>query len=138
MKTLTIKIPKVEELNDEDEKEKDVDAEFMNGKLKDYYQIDPFELNKTDHFRYTQNKYKEQGRRCSYGICHGITTDGKIETNSYGEQKFKNWFLDPENNFKKLLFYVKHEPEYTGFCISCSSAVNEPYTRCFKCLRKKN
>ena len=81
-------------------------------KLDDYDITDFSTFKVGDHFRYTQNKYRENGRKLAYGVLHGIDKENKIlEVNGYTnndeEQKFPNWHIDISNKYKNYVFYSK-------------------------------
>ena len=49
-------------------------------KLADYEIVDFKDLHLKDHFRYSSNKYKEQGRKLAYGVIHKIDRENKFLT----------------------------------------------------------
>ena len=84
-------------------------------KLTDYDIIDFSSLILGDHFRYTQNKYKEAGRKVAYGVVHGIDNNNQIlEVNCYKsndeeDYKYPNWKIDLKNKYKNYILYNKIE-----------------------------
>ena len=83
-------------------------------KLRDYDIISFSSLKMGDHFRYTSNKYREQGRKLSYGVVHGFDKENKIlEVNGYTaddeDQKYPNWNIDYNNKYKHYVFYTKRD-----------------------------
>ena len=90
-------------------------------KLNDYVLTDFSSLIHGDHFRYTQNKYKESGRKLNYGVVHGIDKDNKIlEVNGYThsdqEAKYPNWEIDLNNKYKNYILYKKRDKRGEDFC----------------------
>ena len=57
-----------------------------------------------------ENKYKEEGRKLTYGVCVD-NSDGVITCNKYvpkGEHaEFEDWGLEIDNAYKKYRFYKK-------------------------------
>ena len=83
-------------------------------KLKDYEVVKNLNsINVGDHFRYTQNKYQQQGRKLCYAVVHSIDYDNQIlEVNGFKpkhseEQKYANWQIDYINKYKNYIFYKK-------------------------------
>ena len=81
-------------------------------KLVDYEIVDFKDLHVKDHFRYSSNKYKEQGRKLAYGVIHKIDRENKILTvNGYvannDQPQFPDWDIEVDNKYKKYVFYRK-------------------------------
>jgi hypothetical protein len=101
-------------------------------KLQDYELIEPEKLKAGSHFRYSKNKYKEEGRSCNYAIVKKVLEDGTLVVNGY-KSKFQDWKIKPSCRYKQYLFYKKKELEYTGECLKCGNDVDEPYFICYTC-----
>jgi hypothetical protein len=84
--------------------------ETFSGKLSGYYEVKGKIIKKAEHFYYSQNKYKEEGRKLTYGVCVD-NSDGVITCNKYvpkGEHaEFEDWELEIDNAYKKYRFYKK-------------------------------
>ena len=104
-------------------------------KLTGYTEVSIDELKINDHIRYTSNKYKEEGRKISYGVVKSINP---LTVNSYKDMKFANWKLDVMNKYKNIRLYMKLDKVYSGFCVKCSYPINIKYERCFTCLNENN
>ena len=115
----------------------DIDEEFLETKLKDYKLLtDLSTVQMGDHLRYTSNKYKEDGRKCSYIIIKSIDEAGIFQANSY-KPIYKDWKIDPFNQYKKYRFYKKVENKHTGYCVGCNFPLRNPFTTCFECSKKE-
>ena len=104
-------------------------------KLTGYTEVSIDELKINDHIRYTSNKYKEEGRKISYGVVKSINP---LTVNSYKDIKFPDWKLDINNKYKGIRLYVKSDNVYSGFCIECNATTNVKYELCYNCLQQKN
>tara|TARA_R110000772_G_scaffold53495_1_gene122394 strand:- start:3871 stop:4209 length:339 start_codon:yes stop_codon:yes gene_type:complete len=109
-----------------------IDNEFLDTKLKDYELLtDLSTVAVGDHMRCTLNRYKEDGRKCSYIIVKSI--DGDILTVNGYKSTYSNWKIDPQNKYKEYKFYKKVQPIYTGECKNCGCDIDEPYIVCLSC-----
>ena len=108
-----------------------MDIEFHE-KLEDYELVEPRLLKVGSHFRYTKNKYREDGRTCNYAIVKKVLKDGSLVVNGY-KPKYPDWTIKPSCRYKQYLFYKKKELEYTGECLKCKGDVDEPYLICYTC-----
>ena len=118
------------------------DEEFAE-KLKDYEEVKIDSLIAGHHLRYTKNRYKEEGRTCSYAVVQRVDTklvQGKtlLWVNSYKEQRYKDWVIDVTNPFKQIRLYKRKERPWTGICSNdgCNSLVSKPYYTCWDCSKK--
>lgn len=73
-------------------------------KLKDYVEVKAESLKVGYHFRYTVNLYKEEGRKCCYGIVSGLENDNNIKVKGY-KSEYPDWELSVNNKFKQYRFY---------------------------------
>ena len=80
----------------------------IHEKLDGYFEVKPSVLVVGDHFRYTQNNYKDVGRKCSYGIVTETTPGLKVR--GY-KSTYAPWTLDVQNPYKELRFYIKDKTE---------------------------
>lgn len=120
--TMNIKKKKVLEIDD---------SEFLDNKLVGYEEVQPSDLKQGDHLRITQNKYQEEGRKCSYIVLKKFV-EGVWICNSY-KPMYNDWGIDPTNKFKQIRFYRKPPRVYTGTCSKCGCEVKNPYTVCWDC-----
>jgi len=115
---------------------KNFDKELLETKLVGWEECKVADLEVGNHIRVTKNKYKQPGRTCSYCVVQRCEGD-KTLVNSFGEKKYADWLLDPDNPFKQIKIYRRPETskqEHTGFCIrGCGSVVKEPYYLCYYC-----
>ena len=107
------------------------DSEFLANKLQGYEEVQPSDLKEGDHIRITQNKYQEDGRKCSYVVLKKFVENIWI-CNSY-KPMYPDWGIDATNKFKQYKFYRKPKPVYTGCCSKCNCEVKHPYTICWDC-----
>ena len=108
------------------------DSEFLANKLQGYAEVkDVSTLKEGDHLRVTSNKYKEEGRKCSYIILKKLV-EGVWICNSY-KPIYKDWGISIDNPYKKYRFYKKEEKPYTGKCFKCNISVKSPYRTCYNC-----
>ena len=111
------------------------DSEFMANKLQDYTEVkDVSTLKAGDHLRVTSNKYKEEGRKCSYIVLKKFR-EGVWICNSY-KPKYNDWGIDPTNTYKQYRFYKREEKPFTGKCFKCNISVFSPYRTCYECSGK--
>ena len=86
------------------------DIEFQDSKLKGYRQYTDYKsIQVGDHFRTTQNKYQESGRKCMYVVVQSVDDD-IIHVNRYsptGDHKYPNWRLRLDCAFRKIRLYKK-------------------------------
>lgn len=101
----------------------DMDKEYKNNKLKGWTEIQIEDININDHIRVTSNRYKQAGRTCSHLVVQDIKND-EVYVNSYGQKKYPDWKLQPNNSFKQQMYYIRNEQdiEHTGFCTKCHKA----------------
>ena len=104
-------------------------------KLRGYTEVNIDDLKVGDHLRYTSNKYKEVGRKISYGVVKSINP---LMVNSYKDVKYPNWELDVSNKYKNIRLYIKKDKVYSGFCVDCNEKVDIKYEKCYTCLQQKN
>ena len=102
-------------------------------KLKGYTEINVNDLKINDHIRYTSNKYKDDGRKISYGVVKSINP---LMVNSYKDIKFPDWKLDINNKYKGIRLYKKLDKVFSGFCVDCNEKVDTKYECCFTCLNE--
>lgn len=108
------------------------DSEFLANKLQGYTEVkDLSTLKAGDHLRITSNKYKEEGRKCSYIILKKFH-EGTWIVNGY-KPVYKDWSITPDNPFKKYRFYKREEKPFTGKCYECNSSIKSPYRTCYNC-----
>ena len=88
------------------------DSEFLETKLRGYDLVtDLTLLCPSDHVRITQNKYQEDGRKCSYIILKRYDADDEVWwVNSY-KPVYADWEIDigRPNRHKQVRFYRKRE-----------------------------
>lgn len=113
-----------------------MDNEFLEGKLKGWSRIDSQDIQKGQHIRCTSNNYRMPGRKCAHLVVQEIDDECNIYVNSYGDQKYPNWTLKNQCQFKQERYYIRSEPdkEHDGICIKCRDAeVSHPYWICTYC-----
>jgi hypothetical protein len=81
-------------------------------KLSDYEITNFSSLKVSDHFRYTSNKYRANGRKLAYGVVHNVDRENKVlEVNGYitsdQDEKYPNWNIDFNNKYKNYVVYKK-------------------------------
>jgi len=80
-------------------------------KLLGYERIDFGNLNEGDHFRYTSNKYQEEGRKLAYGVVKtkglGSITVNSYQPNPMEPPTFPDWTIKHPDHNKQYLFYKK-------------------------------
>lgn len=115
----------------------DIDSEFLDNKLRGYDLVTNLtHLCVGDHVRITQNRYQQEGRRCSYLVLKRYdTVAGAWWVNGF-RSEFPDWKISvrPLNRYKAVRFYRKKEVEYTGQCHQCERDVNSPYRLCYTCM----
>jgi hypothetical protein len=71
------------------------DETVFADKLKDYKEIKGGVLTKDLHFRYTCNKYQEEGRKVAYGVVQKVDmAEGLLWVNGYspdGKHQYPDW-----------------------------------------------
>ena len=86
------------------------DLEFRDSKLKNYRRFTDFKnIQVGDHFRLTQSKYQEDGRKCGYIVVQSIADD-MIYVNRYsptGQHQYPDWCLRLDCPFRKIRLYKK-------------------------------
>jgi hypothetical protein len=116
--------------------EPDIDSEFLETKLRGYELVTNLtHLCVGDHVRITQNRYQQEGRRCSYLVLKRYDTAvGAWWVNGF-RSEFPDWKISvrPLNRYKAVRFYRKNSVEYTGQCHLCERDVNSPYRLCYTC-----
>lgn len=80
-------------------------------KLENYERVDFGNLNVGDHFRYTTNKYQQQGRKLAYGVVKTKEL-GSITVNGYSpnpeeEPMYPDWTIKHPDRNKQYNFYKK-------------------------------
>lgn len=81
-------------------------------KLENYERIDFANLNVGDHFRYTSNKYQQQGRKIAYGVVKSkgvssITVNGYIPNPEEESPMYPDWTIKHPDRNKQYNFYKK-------------------------------
>lgn len=101
----------------------DMDKDYKNNKLKGWTEIQIEDIKVDNHIRVTSNRYKQAGRTCSHLVVQDISDD-EVYVNSYGQKKYPDWKLQPNNSFKQQLYYIRNEQdiEHDGLCTKCSKA----------------
>ena len=120
----------------------DRDEEFMNDKLLGYFKIKPEQIRVGDHLRITKNKYKEDGRICTYNVIQSIASNDEgvkiYKANSYKDKQYPDWILDFTNQYKQLQAYRKPDKEHNSECDLCGLYVKSPYRVCWSCRTKNS
>ena len=102
-------------------------------KLVGYTEVNVNELKVGDHIRYASNKYKQDGRKISYGVVKCISP---LMVNSYKSELFPNWKLDVNNKYKNIRIYMKKDKVFSGFCVICNYKIDTKYETCYQCLNE--
>jgi hypothetical protein len=94
-------------------------------KLLNYERVDFANLNVGDHFRYTSNKYQQQGRKLSYGVCKSKGLDS-ITVNAYQpnpmeEPMYPDWTIKYPDRNKQYNFYKKIKGYYKSNSVESES-----------------
>ena len=80
-------------------------------KLENYERVDFGNLNLGDHFRYTSNKYQQQGRKLSYGVVKtkdlGSITVNAYQPNPMEAPMYPDWTIKHPDRNKNYNFYKK-------------------------------
>jgi hypothetical protein len=113
------------------------DRELVATKLRGYDLVTDLKtLYPGDHMRITQNKYQEDGRRCSYIILKRYDADAGVWWVNGYNSLHPDWKIDIAipNHHKQVRFYRKREVPHTGNCIRCRrGGIKSPYTLCYDC-----
>ncbi len=88
-------------------------------KLKNYQEVEFETLEVGDHFRYTSNKYQQQGRKLAYGVVKtkgfGSITVNAYQQNPEEEPMYPDWTIVHPDRNKQYIFYKK-EPRVCDSC----------------------
>lgn len=87
------------------------DIEYSTSKLSGYKLFtDHKSIKPGDHYRLTQNKYMQSGRKCQYVVVQSVDAEGSIFVNRYsptGEYQFPDWKLRLDCKFREIRLYKK-------------------------------
>jgi hypothetical protein len=87
------------------------DIEFQDTKLKGYRLFTDYDnIQAGDHYRLTQNKYQEPGRKCSYIVVQSVDDERVILVNRYSpinDHQFPDWVLKLGCQYRKINLYKK-------------------------------
>lgn len=87
------------------------DIEFRDTKLKGYGLFTDYDnIQGGDHYRLTQNRYQEPGRKCQYVVVQSVDADGKVLVNRYSpinQHEYPDWQLRLGCEYRKLRLYKK-------------------------------
>jgi hypothetical protein len=88
------------------------DIEFRDTKLKNYKLYTDYDNIQTGmHFRTTQNRYQESGRKCGYVVVQKVDAEGIVLVNRYSpinEHEFPDWVLKLDCPYRKIRIYKKN------------------------------
>ncbi len=115
----------------------DRDEEFLKDKLLGFVKIKPEDIRVGDHLRITKNKYKSEGRICTYNVITSVTKEDNgeltFEANNYKNREYPDWILDFTNQYKQLQAYRKPPLKENNECDTCGLFVKQPYHTCWNC-----